>query len=76
MFTNITNNLEIKPLYEAIAIDDPVDDKKGCKKDLVYLVSSFIALTSVSSSLPVPGVGSTAGGVTSPPVPSPEVQLP
>ena len=47
-FTNITDNLEIKPLYEAIAVDDPVDDKKGCKKDLVYLVSSFIALTSVS----------------------------
>ena len=46
-FTNVTENLEVKPLYEAIIIVD--DDKEsGCKKDLIYLVSSCIALTSLA----------------------------
>lgn len=46
-FTNVTENLEVKPLYEAIIIED--DDKEsGCKKDLIYLVSSCIALTSLA----------------------------
>lgn len=46
-FTNVTENLEVKPLYEAIVIED--DDKEsGCKKDLIYLVSSCIALTSLA----------------------------
>ena len=45
--TNVTENLEVKPLYEAIVIED--DDKEsGCKKDLIYLVSSCIALTSLA----------------------------
>ena len=47
-FSVVNSNLEIKPLYEAIEIDNPADDKKGCKKDLAYLVSSFIGLTSLS----------------------------
>ena len=46
-FTNVTENLEVKPLYEVIVIED--DDKEsGCKKDLIYLVSSCIALTSLA----------------------------
>ena len=48
-YTNVTGNLEIKPLYEAIVIEDNDNDKEsGCKKDLIYLVSSCIALTSLA----------------------------
>ena len=48
-FTNVTGNLEIKPLYEAIVIEDnDKDQESGCKKDLIYLVSSCIALTSLA----------------------------
>lgn len=47
-FSNITSDLEVKPLYEEIIIEPDEDEKSGCKKDLIYLVSSCIAATSLA----------------------------
>ncbi len=44
-FDEITKDLEIKPIYEEIKVDEP--KKEGCKKDLAYLTTTTIALISL-----------------------------
>lgn len=48
-FDEVTGDLVITALYEEIKVDDPIDNEKsGCKKDLTYLATSVIALTTLS----------------------------
>jgi hypothetical protein len=47
-FDEVTGDLVITALYEEIKVEDPVDNEKlGCKKDLAYLATSVIALTTL-----------------------------
>lgn len=47
-FDKVKGDLVITALYEEIKVDEPIDDtKSGCKKDLIYLTSSMIALASL-----------------------------
>lgn len=45
-FDKVNEDLVVTALYEEIKVNEPTE-KSGCKKDLVYLTSSLIALTSL-----------------------------